>query len=150
MNETPDDHANDTPDDAPGTGMQSRKVSTPVKIIGAACVLLLIGVGAFMVTSMQSAQQARQRKVMAYRNERPPSSVKYIDGIVIFAGPGQMRLMLRNRSERSLHIRKPDQPYIDIQHAQSHAALGQPVRVYYKPIDGKKSVVFMEDSPVVF
>lgn len=129
---------------------ESRGVPRIVKIIGVLVVLVLIGVGAFMVTSIQSAKEARRQQVMAYRNERPPASVKHVDGLVILARPGQMQLMLRNRSERSLHIRRPDQPYIDIQHAQSHAALGQPVRVYYKLIDGKQSVVFMEDSPVAF
>ena len=49
----------------------------------------------------------------------------------------------------TLYVREPDRPYIDIAHAQTHAALGQPIRVYTQEIEGRRSVVYMEDAPLL-
>ena len=44
-------------------------------------------------------------------------------------------------------MRTPDKPYIDIAHAQTHASLGQPIRVFTREVDGEDSVVYMDDPP---
>lgn len=120
-----------------------------LQIVGLGAIVAFIGVGAFLLTSPQPAKR-NGAKVMAYRNERPPASVKYVDGLVVTSLSREIRLMMKDRHERVIHVRAPDKPYIDIQHAQTHAALGQPVRLYYKRVGGKDCAVFMEDSPVAF
>ena len=89
-------------------------------------------------------------QVAAYKNTRPPASVARVDGLVVKATGDKFVLQLHDHSSKTLFVRAPDRPYIDVQHAQSHASLGQPVRVYFKKLDGKQSVVFMEDSPQIF
>jgi len=47
--------------------------------------------------------------------------------------------------EVTLTVREPDRPYIEIAHAQTHASLGQPIRVYTDEVDGEEVVVYMDD-----
>lgn len=83
----------------------------------------------------------------------PPKGSKQADGLVEKTTDGgfTMREIRDGRLEDTitLHVRKPDRPYIDIAHAQTHAALGQPIRVYTERIDGRESVVYMEDAPLL-
>ena len=87
--------------------------------------------------------------VEAYRNT-PPRSVKYIDGLVITATGSTFVLQTQDHEHATLFVRQPDRPYIDVQHAQTHASLGQPVRVFWKTIDKRRTVVYLADSPLIF
>ncbi len=128
---------------------QRSSIAKALQLIVLGAIVAFVGIGAFLLTSAPPTKK-HGPKVMAYRNERPPASVKYVDGLVINSLSREIRLMLKDRSERVIHVRAPDKPYIDIQHAQTHAALGQPVRLYYKRVGGTDCAVFMEDSPVAF
>lgn len=83
----------------------------------------------------------------------PPKGSKQVDGLVEKTSEGgfTMREIVDGRVEDTitLYVREPDRPYIDIAHAQTHAALGQPIRVYTLDIEGRESVVYMEDAPLL-
>lgn len=143
MNQTPPEP--DRPATSTGRGLR-----LALGAAGLLVALALIGVGAFLVTSSPSKRKDTSGKVLAYRNERPPKSVKFVDGLVIETTPTNFLLLTKKRARVTLDIRTPDRPYIDIQHAQTHAALGQPVRVYHRPYRGDEVVVYMEDSPLIF
>lgn len=116
--------------------------------IGIALLLLAaaaIGAGTVWLLTSSSTRN----DVMAYTN-RPPESVKHVDGLVVKASKSSFELRLKDGTPERFAVRPPDRPYIDVQHAQTHAALGQPVRVYWERIEGKRCVVFMEDSPIIF
>jgi hypothetical protein len=167
MHETPEPNAAPTSGSAPSPSHEADHgpAQTPVTvqergtprrllmILAAIGALLMVGIGAFIVTSVvmdRSDAQRNAQRVLAYVDKLPPASVPYVDGLVLAAEDDFFLLMLRNRTERRFCVRPPDSPHIDIQHAQTHAAFGQPVRIYYKRVSGKDCVVFMEDSPVAF
>lgn len=83
----------------------------------------------------------------------PPKGSIKTDGLVDKTSKGGFslrRIEAGKLGEKvTLHVREPDRPYIDIAHAQTHAALGQPIRVYTLEIDGRQSVVYMEDAPLL-
>lgn len=86
-------------------------------------------------------------------DECPPKGAKRLDGMVKKTTDGGFSIQVVEGGELGeevqLHVRKPDRAYIDIAHAQTHAALGQPIRVYIEEIDGKDSVIYMEDAPLL-
>ncbi len=83
----------------------------------------------------------------------PPEGAPYTDGLVEKAEGGDFTIREIQQGRLGdtieLFVRREDRPYIDIQHAQTHAALGQPVRVYTKKYEGREVVVYMEDSPLL-
>jgi hypothetical protein len=83
----------------------------------------------------------------------PPEGAARMDGLVqqTDAGGFTIRVIRDGRigEELRLNVREPDRPYIDIAHAGTHAALGQPIRVYTLEVDGEDSVVYMEDAPLL-
>lgn len=84
----------------------------------------------------------------------PPEGARQIDGLVEETDVGGFTLREIIDGQRlgdvvELHVREPDRPYIDVAHAQTHAALGQPIRVYVLEVDGRESVVYMEDAPLL-
>jgi hypothetical protein len=83
----------------------------------------------------------------------PPKGAKYTDGLVEKAEGGDFTIRSieggRLGKTLKLFVREPDRAYIDVQHAQTHAALGQPVRVFTKPYEGREIVIYMEDSPLL-
>lgn len=83
----------------------------------------------------------------------PPEGSVKSDGLVQKTSEGgfTMREIVNGTLGETvtLHVREPDRPYIDIAHAQTHAALGQPIRVYTLEIGGRESVVYMEDAPLL-
>lgn len=84
----------------------------------------------------------------------PPAGTPYIEGLVGKSQDGvfTMRVLSSGGTygkSKTLYVRKPDRQYIDVAHAQTHAALGQPVRVYFKKVDGKDAVIYMEDAPLL-
>ncbi len=100
-------------------------------------------------TKDSPAQQRHQRP-----KDCPPKGAKQMDGLVTKTTTGgfTMRRIVDGelQDERvKLYVRTPDRPYIDIAHAQTHAALGQPIRVYTQRIDGRDAVVYMEDAPLL-
>ena len=86
-------------------------------------------------------------------DECPPEGAEKMDGLVQKTNEGGFTIRrIEGGSlgeEVELHVRKADRPYIDIAHAQTHAALGQPIRVYLEEIEGEDAVVYMEDAPLV-
>ena len=83
----------------------------------------------------------------------PPKGAPYTDGLVQKSESGSFTLQpIRQGSlgkELKLTVREPDRAYIDVAHAQTHAALGQPVRVYTKKHEGQEVVIYMVDSPLL-
>ena len=83
----------------------------------------------------------------------PPKGSVKLDGLVEKTTNGgfTMREIVDGRlaDTISLHVRAPDRPYIDLAHAQTHAALGQPIRVHTLEVDGREAVVYMEDAPLL-
>lgn len=83
----------------------------------------------------------------------PPKGAKYTDGLVEKAKGGDFTIRSiedgRLGKKLDLFVREPDRAYIDVQHAQTHAALGQPVRVFTKRYEGREIVIYMEDSPLL-
>lgn len=83
----------------------------------------------------------------------PPRDATRLDGMVTRTDEGGFTIQVIEDGQlgesKELHVRPPDRPYIDIAHAQTHAALGQPIRVYLQEVDGRESVVYMEDAPLV-
>ena len=53
-----------------------------LQIIVLGAIVAFVGIGAFLLTSAPPSKK-HGPKVMAYRNERPPAYVKYVDGLVI-------------------------------------------------------------------
>lgn len=83
----------------------------------------------------------------------PPPGARKLDGLVQKTDGGGFSIQVIDGGEIGktvkLHVRKPDRAYIDIAHAQTHAALGQPIRVYIEEIDGRDAVIYMEDAPLL-
>lgn len=88
--------------------------------------------------------------VRALQQRPAKGEYEYFDALVIEANDDSMVLQERTGRRQTIVIREADRPLIDVQHAQSHAALGQPVRVYWDEIDGERSIVYLEDSPEIF
>ena len=86
-------------------------------------------------------------------DECPPKGATRLDGMVTKTDEGGFTIQViedgQLGDQRQLHVREADRPYIDIAHAQTHAALGQPIRVYLEEVDGRESVVYMEDAPLI-
>ena len=80
----------------------------------------------------------------------PPKGAPHIDGLVQEATDTGFDLITVDRERKSFVVREADRPYIDIQHAQTHAASGQPVRIFTKEVDGEDVIVYMVDSPLRF
>lgn len=78
----------------------------------------------------------------------PPKNTSFVDGLVKDATDTGFDLVTSSGEKKSYKVRPADRPYIDIQHAQTHASLGQPVRIYIKKIDGEKVIVYMTDPPL--
>lgn len=80
----------------------------------------------------------------------PPKGAKHYDGLIQNASGATFDLTTVDGEELTFGVRKPDRPYIDIQHAQTHASLGLPVRVFVERIDGDDVIVYMENSTLRF
>ncbi|MCW2960946.1 MAG: hypothetical protein JWM25_1425 [Thermoleophilia bacterium] len=80
----------------------------------------------------------------------PPKGAPSVDGLVQEATDTGFDLVTIDGDKRSYPVRPADRPYIDIQHAQSHAALGQPVTIYTKRVDGDDVIIYMTDSTLDF
>lgn len=146
--DTPDDGASGSEADTPPGDLAQADVSNRRRILIGVGGLLL---GAFATVAgiLVLASGGASKDVWAYTN-RPPESVKYVDALVRDATKTSFALVERDGTRHNMCIRPADSPYIDVQHAQTHASLGQPVRAYYKPEGSKRCVVYMEDSPQLF
>lgn len=139
-------------------------------ILSILAALALVGLGALLVVKGRSASATKSPSgtVMACvpsggfaaietdaeKQERitcPPKGARYLDGLVVKAtDDGFDLLTLPDRRQVFIPIRKPDRPFIDVQHAQTHASLGQPVRVFLLPYKEEDVLVYMEDSAVAY
>lgn len=146
-----------------GSGIGWRIVAT-VAIISAAASVALLG---YIVLSRPATSskgvvhacildpQARSyaSKDSEQVDECPPKDAVMMDGLVTKTKADGFRMRVIKDGdlgkEITLYVRPADRPYIDIAHAATHAALGQPIRVYTAKIDGRSSVVYMQDTPLV-
>lgn len=80
--------------------------------------------------------------------ECPPKGARHVDGLVQDATATGFDLITMDGEKESFAVRPADRPYIDVQHAQSHASLGQPIRVYLEKIDGEEVIVYLADPPL--
>lgn len=78
----------------------------------------------------------------------PRKGDKWVEGLVQEATATGFDLVTSDGEKASYKVRPADRPYIDVQHAQSHASLGQPVRIYLEKIDGEECIVFLTDPPL--
>lgn len=78
----------------------------------------------------------------------PPKGARYVDGLVQDATATGFDLITLDGEKESFAVRPADRPYIDVQHAQSHASLGQPIRVWLERIDGEDVIVYLADPPL--
>jgi len=142
----------------PGSG-RGWKVAAGISVVLA---LAAVGVLGSLLLFSDSEQDGDVRACLPDRDftddaatgdECPPKGATMTDGLVKKTTDGGFTMQAIRKGKLAdtieLHVRKPDRQYIDIAHAQTHAALGQPVRVYTMPIDGRASVVFMEDTPLL-
>lgn len=107
----------------------------------AATVMACVPTESFLPTPAEKAKQVTC----------PPKGARHVDGLVLRADDDGFELLtLPKRTKTFVAIRPADRPYIDVQHAQTHASLGQPVRVYLLPFDGRDVLVYMEDAPVAY
>lgn len=157
--------SNDEPTPGSGTGWRIAAVVAVVAALGSVGVLgwLLFGQGSSgpkgdvraCIIDPASRDFTKQGKDDGHAKPAncPPKGSKQADGLVQKTSKGgfSMRVIEDGRlgDEVELFVREPDRPYIDIAHAQTHAALGQPIRVYTLEIDGRESVVYMEDAPLL-
>ncbi|MBC7644195.1 MAG: hypothetical protein H7123_03645 [Thermoleophilia bacterium] len=150
---TPAEASDDQPPREPATEASpaggGRRRGSRRKRIALALLGTVIGLALAVVAAVLVLPGGSGSDVKAYRNT-PPKSVKYVDGLVIKATGSTFMLLTQDRRRVTLYVRPPDRPYIDVQHAQTHASLGQPVRVFWKTIDKRRSVVYMADSPLIF
>ncbi|MCW2928096.1 MAG: hypothetical protein JWM86_2064 [Thermoleophilia bacterium] len=162
-----DDGDADSDEDADGNGGSSRawKAAAIVAVIAAAVALGVLGSLLFFDggaseqgDDVRACQPVRDftkdgADDRATGEKCPPAGATMTDGLVQKTTDGgfTMRTIESGRLSDTieLHVRKPDRAYIDIAHAQTHAALGQPIRVYTERIDGRESVVYMEDAPLL-
>ncbi|MCB0880354.1 MAG: hypothetical protein KDC46_15385 [Thermoleophilia bacterium] len=167
-----DDHAraNSPTGDGGSGGGRGWKVAAGVAVVAAFASIgvlgaLLLGGGSSTAVgsdvraciidpaSRDFTKEGKARAQHTRPKDCPPAGAKQQDGLVQKTDSGgfTMREIVDGKLGKTvtLHVREPDRPYIDIAHAQTHAALGQPIRVYTLPIDGKDSVVYMEDAPLL-
>ena len=118
-----------------------------------ASVLAVIAVLALAAVLVFAGANSLDKDVMACvpgktQGGCPPKGASYVEGLVLKAENGSFSILVNGSNKQLLTVRKADRPYIDVQHAKTHAALGQPVRVYTKDVDGTPVVIFMEDAPL--
>lgn len=118
----------------------AKQLSTKAVALVVVCVTLAaiaIGVVAWMVFAGGSSDGGRRYG--------PPND-RYVDGqlmtvsnskIILFAGARQINFKIRSSDAKS----------IDISHAQLHANVGIPTRVYYISKDGAKYATWLDDAP---
>lgn len=115
-----------------------------VAVVGAA------GLGSLAVLVLTSGDKGVSSTEVWATTNTPKKGTPYLDALVVDATQSSFRLQTRDKKTHKLYLRKPDAPYLQIEHAQSHAALGQPVRVYYRTVDDKRYAIWLEDAPVIF
>ena len=162
-----DEASNEARPDADGSG-RGWRIAAVVAVIAAFVSLGVLGAVLFTGSSDDPAEGVRacildpssrdftksgEKDGHSKPSNCPPNGAEKTDGLVekTTAGGFTMRRIEQGRLTDTvkLHVRKPDRPYIDIAHAQTHAALGQPIRVYTLEVDGRDSVVYMEDAPLL-
>jgi hypothetical protein len=80
----------------------------------------------------------------------PPKGAPHVDGLIQDVTDNGFDLITIDGDRRSYKVRSADRPYIDIQHAQTHANIGQPVRIYTKDVEGEEVIIYMIDSKLQF
>jgi hypothetical protein len=80
----------------------------------------------------------------------PPSDAQHVDGLVENVTDTTLDVVTIDGKRYSYEVRPADLPYLDIPHAQQHAALGQPMTVYTKKAGGDTVIVYMRDSTINF
>lgn len=136
----------------------ARRWRIAATILAVAALLAMVGVGALLVTAGREEPSERVLACVPNRDftstakdkgpKCPPPGARYVDGIVRRVTEEGIELVTLDGQERTVAVRSADRPYIDVQHARSHAALGQPVRLYVKEFEGRDVVIYMVDPPL--
>lgn len=148
------DDGSHEPEPSGGSG-RAWKIAAVVSVVVAVAVLgvlasLLVGAGGSEPAKDVRACIPDRNFTKGKKPRCPPAGVPYVDGLVGDTTGTGFDLRGMDGSQHHFTVRGPDKPYIDVQHAQTHASLGQPVRIYHRKIDGRDSVVYMVDSPLQF
>jgi hypothetical protein len=131
------------------TTTRARTVRLVLIIVG---VVLMATVGGFLLLAPgDEFGKSKVERVEVWALTRPPAEkdAPYYQGYVARdADSESMPILLDNGKRVELSIREEDRAYIDWQHAQSHADLGQPIRAYWRKDGDRKAVIFIMDAPL--
>jgi hypothetical protein len=114
---------------------------TVIAVLAVAGGLLVGGTVALLLAPGKS-----DPKVPVFADAPAPRSWPHVNGLVVSATGTKFVLREPGGTVRKLAVRTADRPWLDVQHAQSHAAVGQPVNVYYCRYDGKVVAIYLEDA----
>jgi hypothetical protein len=78
----------------------------------------------------------------------PPPDASSVVGLVDRATDTGFVIKLTDGGTKTIAVRPADRPYVDVQHARSHASLGLPVRVYTKQVDDEDVIIYLVDAPL--
>ena len=150
-------------DDAPPTAEEERAARTRKRwtiIAVVAVVIALAALGVLGALLLGAGNSSPAKDVMACIPSRdftkgkghtcPPKGAPHVTGLVQDTTKTGFDIVTLDGKHLSFKVRPADRPYIDVQHAQSHASLGQPIRVYTKVVDGDTVIIYLDDPPLTF
>jgi len=111
---------------------------------------ILLGAGDTKVASDVMACISTRDFTDGAKNNCPPKGAKRVDGLIESATNSRIDVVTIDNQRLTYVVRPPDVPYLDIPHAQQHAALGQPTTIYSKRLNGDAVIVYMKDSTLNF
>ncbi|MCW2973103.1 MAG: hypothetical protein JWN72_1376 [Thermoleophilia bacterium] len=113
-------------------------------------VSLLFGPGTTKVAKDVLACVSNRDFTKGAKHTCPPKGATRVDGLIETATKSQIDVVTTDGRRFSYVVRPADAPYLDIPHAQQHAALGQPTTIYTRDYKGATVVVYMKDSDLNF
>ncbi|MBC7461196.1 MAG: hypothetical protein H7287_07530 [Thermoleophilia bacterium] len=113
-------------------------------------VSLLFGPGTTKVASDVLACVSTRDFTQGAKHNCPPKGAARVDGLIETASTTQIDVVTTDGRRFTYVVRPADAPYLDIPHAQQHAALGQPTTIFTRRYKGATVVVYMKDSDLNF
>lgn len=113
-------------------------------------VSLLFGSGTTKVANDVLACVSNRDFTATAKHNCPPKGATRVDGLIEHANTTEIDVVTIDGKRFTYVVRPPDVPYLDIPHAQQHAALGQPTTIYTKRYHGDTVVIYMKDSDLNF
>lgn len=125
---------------APSGGESAASVSRKALfVIGGVLGFILLALLTFVGLSFFSGSPTKSRAT---------KDLPYVDGIIMAATDTSLKLQGNDGTSRTFLVRKKDLAALNIQHMQSHAAIGLPTRVLYDKHGKKLFAVAAEDAPL--